>query len=175
MIVIIDNYDSFTYNLAQYIGELGAEVQVYRNDAVTPEEVEALNPSHIVISPGPGDPSDAGVSREVIRELGPSIPTLGVCLGHQCVGEAFAGSVVQGRPVHGKVSHIEHEGVDLFSGLPAPLAVTRYHSLVVDPTTLPSDLVPLAQAINKVRTVQPDDLFIQVARSLGICLGGELS
>ena len=121
MIVIIDNYDSFTYNLAQYIGELGAEVQVFRNDAVTPGEVEALDPSHIVISPGPGDPSAAGVSREIIRQLGPKIPTLGVCLGHQCIGEVFGGRVIRApRLMHGKTSPIQHNGDPLFAGVPEP-------------------------------------------------------
>jgi 3-deoxy-7-phosphoheptulonate synthase len=141
MIVIIDNYDSFTYNLAQYIGELGAEVQVYRNDAVTPDEVAALNPSHIVISPGPGDPSDAGISREVIRQLGPKIPTLGVCLGHQCIGEVFGGKVVRApRLMHGKTSPIQHNSDPLFKGVPQPFEATRYHSLVVEPETFPDEL-----------------------------------
>ncbi len=141
MIVIIDNYDSFTYNLAQYIGELGAEVQVYRNDAVTPDEVEALHPSHIVISPGPGDPSDAGVSRDVIRQLGPSIPTLGVCLGHQCIGEVFGGKVIRApRLMHGKTSPIRHNGDPLFKGVPEPFEATRYHSLIVEQETFPADL-----------------------------------
>jgi 3-deoxy-7-phosphoheptulonate synthase len=146
MIVIIDNYDSFTYNLAQYIGELGEEVQVYRNDAVTPEEVEALNPSHIIISPGPGDPSDAGISRDVIRQLGPRIPTLGVCLGHQCIGEVFGGKVVRApRLMHGKTSPIQHNGDPLFKGVPGPFEATRYHSLVVEPESFPEELKITAQ------------------------------
>ena len=141
MIVIIDNYDSFTYNLAQYLGELGAEVQVHRNDAISPHEVKALNPSHIVISPGPGDPSDAGISRDIIRQLGPKIPTLGVCLGHQCIGQVHGGRVV-GAPslMHGKTSMIEHDGSDLYAGLPNPFEATRYHSLVVEPESLPDCL-----------------------------------
>jgi len=146
MIVIIDNYDSFTYNLAQYIGELGAEVQVYRNDALSPDEVAALHPSHIVISPGPGDPSDAGISREVIRQLGSTIPTLGVCLGHQCIGEVFGGKVVRApRLMHGKTSPIHHNSDPLFSGVPKPFEATRYHSLVVEPETFPETLKITAQ------------------------------
>lgn len=141
MIIIIDNYDSFTYNLAQYLGELGAEVQVYRNDAVTPTEVEALNPSHIVISPGPGDPSDAGVSRDVIRQLGPKIPTLGVCLGHQCIGEVFGGKVVRApQLMHGKTSPIQHNGDVLFDSVPETFHATRYHSLVVEQESIPKEL-----------------------------------
>ncbi len=132
MIAVIDNYDSFTYNLVQYLGELGCEVQVFRNDAITVEELAALQPSHIVISPGPGDPGDAGVSKDVIRELGPRIPTLGVCLGHQCIGEAFGGQVVRApRLMHGKTSPIYHYGENLFAGIPNHFAATRYHSLIV--------------------------------------------
>jgi anthranilate synthase component II len=132
MLAIIDNYDSFTYNLAQYLGELGAEVQVFRNDQVSVEELAALRPAHIVISPGPGDPGDAGVSREVIRRLGTHTPLLGVCLGHQCIGEVFGGQVIRApRLMHGKTSPIQHNGMDLFAGLPNPFEATRYHSLVV--------------------------------------------
>lgn len=132
MIAVIDNYDSFTYNLVQYLGELGAEVRVYRNDAITAGQLAALGPSHIVISPGPGDPSDAGVSNEVIRDLGRSIPILGVCLGHQCIGQVFGGQVVRApRLVHGKTSPIYHYGDGLFVGLPSPFEAARYHSLIV--------------------------------------------
>lgn len=132
MIVVIDNYDSFTYNLVQYLGELGAEVQVFRNDAVTAEQVGALQPGHIVISPGPGEPREAGVSGEVIRNLGPRIPVLGVCLGHQCIGEAFGGQVVRApRLMHGKTSPVHHDGDLLFVGVPSPFEATRYHSLIV--------------------------------------------
>lgn len=132
MIVMIDNYDSFTYNLVQYLGELGVEICVFRNDAVTVEDVLALRPEHIVISPGPGDPSDAGISKELIRRLGPSIPVLGVCLGHQCIGEAFGGQVVHApRLMHGKVSAIYHNGEGLFQDIPNPCQATRYHSLIV--------------------------------------------
>lgn len=140
MIAVIDNYDSFTYNLVQYIGELGVEVQVFRNDAIHPEELESLDPSHIVISPGPGEPSDAGISKEVIRRLGPARPTLGVCLGHQCIAEVYGG-VVQRAPrlMHGKTSAIHHYGDGLFMGIPSPFNATRYHSLIVD-ETLPDEL-----------------------------------
>ncbi|MGC8782295.1 MAG: anthranilate synthase component II [Anaerolineae bacterium] len=140
MIAIIDNYDSFTYNLVQYLGELGAEVRVFRNDAISVEALDALAPSHIVISPGPGDPSEAGISREVIRELGPRRPILGVCLGHQCIGDAFGGRVTRARRlVHGKTSPIYHYGEGLFRGLPSPFEATRYHSLIVA-EPLPAEL-----------------------------------
>jgi anthranilate synthase/aminodeoxychorismate synthase-like glutamine amidotransferase len=135
MIAVIDNYDSFTYNLVQYLGELGAQVSVFRNDAVTVEDLEALNPSHIVISPGPGDPSDAGISRDVIRRMGTGLaarPVLGVCLGHQCIGDVFGGRVVRApRLMHGKTSPVYHYGGDLFQGVPSPFEATRYHSLIV--------------------------------------------
>lgn len=144
MIAVIDNYDSFTYNLVQYLGELGAEVEVFRNDAVSVETLEALNPSHILISPGPGDPSDAGVSNEVIRRLGPTRPLLGVCLGHQCIGAVFGGSVVRApRLMHGKVSPIYHYGDDLYVGVPSPFEATRYHSLIVA-EPLPAELIATA-------------------------------
>jgi len=140
MILMIDNYDSFTYNLVQYLGELGAEVRVYRNDAITVEELDALDPSHVVISPGPGTPDDAGISRDVIRELGARRPILGVCLGHQCIGEVFGGRVVRApRLMHGKTSMIQHYGDGLFLGLPKPFEATRYHSLIVD-EPLPPEL-----------------------------------
>ena len=140
MITVIDNYDSFTYNLVQYLGELGAEVQVFRNDAVTVEALEALNPSHIVISPGPGNPSEAGISNAVIRSLGNRRPLLGVCLGHQCIGEVFGGKVVRApRLMHGKVSAVYHYGDGLFMGIPSPFEATRYHSLIVA-EPLPAEL-----------------------------------
>ncbi len=140
MIAVIDNYDSFTYNLVQYLGELGAEVLVFRNDAVTVEELDRLSPSHIVISPGPGQPGDAGISENVIRELGQRRPVLGVCLGHQCIGEAFGGQVVRAsRLMHGKTSPVYHYGGKLFQGVPSPFEATRYHSLIIsDP--LPEEL-----------------------------------
>jgi anthranilate synthase/aminodeoxychorismate synthase-like glutamine amidotransferase len=132
MIVVIDNYDSFTYNLVQYLGELGAEVRVYRNDSISVPELAALAPSHIVISPGPGTPDAAGISNQVIRALGPSCPILGVCLGHQCIGQVFGGRVVRApRLLHGKTSPIYHYGDGLFTGLPSPFEATRYHSLIV--------------------------------------------
>jgi len=132
MIVVIDNYDSFTYNLVQYLGELGAEVRVYRNDSISVPELAALAPSHIVISPGPGTPDTAGISNQVIRALGPSCPILGVCLGHQCIGQVFGGRVVRApRLLHGKTSPIYHYGDGLFTGLPSPFEATRYHSLIV--------------------------------------------
>ncbi len=146
MILLIDNYDSFVHNLARYFEELGEETVVVRNDAIDLESAVALRPGQIVLSPGPCTPREAGICVDLTRLVGGRIPLLGVCLGHQCLGEAFGGRVVRGRPVHGKVSAIEHEGIDLFSGLPAPLVVTRYHSLVVDPESLPPELVPLAWA-----------------------------
>ena len=146
MILLIDNYDSFVHNLARYFEELGEETVVVRNDAIDLESAVALRPGQIVLSPGPCTPREAGICVDLTRLVGGRIPILGVCLGHQCLGEAFGGRVVRGRPVHGKVSAIEHEGIDLFSGLPAPLVVTRYHSLVVDPESLPPELVPLAWA-----------------------------
>ncbi len=132
MILLIDNYDSFTYNLAQYLGELGAEVRVVRNDAISLEEIDALAPTHIVISPGPGTPDDAGISLDVIKRFAPSLPILGVCLGHQSIGQAFGGQVIRAeRLMHGKVSPVHHDGEGLFGGLPSPLEATRYHSLIV--------------------------------------------
>ena len=133
MIVVIDNYDSFTYNLVQYLGELGADPTVFRNDAVTVDELRALQPTHIVISPGPGDPDDGGISNDVIRELGPSTPLLGVCLGHQCIGHVFGGKVNRApRLMHGKTSAVYHKGRGVFYGVPSPFQATRYHSLIVE-------------------------------------------
>ncbi|MCS7178146.1 MAG: aminodeoxychorismate/anthranilate synthase component II [Anaerolineae bacterium] len=132
MVVVIDNYDSFTYNLVQYLGELGAEVRVFRNDAITIEELEALSPSHIVISPGPGTPEDGGISNEVIRHFHQRVPILGVCLGHQCIGHVFGGIVGPApRLMHGKTSVIYHTGSGLFASLPNPMTATRYHSLII--------------------------------------------
>ena len=141
MILVIDNYDSFTYNLVQYLGELGADIKVMRNDAVTLEEVAAAKPSRIVISPGPGRPEQAGVTMPVIRELGRTTPILGVCLGHQAIGAVFGGQVVRaGVPMHGKTSTIEHDGRGVFSGMGGPFVATRYHSLVVTEDAWPADL-----------------------------------
>lgn len=133
MVVVIDNYDSFTYNLVQYLGELGADPTVFRNDAVTLDELRKMQPTQIVISPGPGTPQDGGVSNEVIRELGPEVPVLGVCLGHQCIGEVFGGKVSRApRLMHGKTSAVYHKGRGLFYGVPSPFQATRYHSLIVE-------------------------------------------
>jgi len=141
MILVIDNYDSFTYNLVQYLGELGADIKVMRNDAVTLEEVAAAKPSRIVISPGPGRPEQAGVTMPVIRELGRTTPILGVCLGHQAIGAVFGGRVVRAEvPMHGKTSTIEHDGRGVFSGINGPFVASRYHSLVVEGTTMPEAL-----------------------------------
>ena len=149
MILVIDNYDSFTYNLVQYLGELGAEVVVHRNDAVTVAEIEAIAPAAIVLSPGPCAPAQAGVTVETIRALGHRIPTLGVCLGHQAIGEAYGGRVIRAaRAVHGKTSKIAHGGRELFAGLPSPLEVGRYHSLIVEHATLPPELEIVATSMD---------------------------
>ena len=141
MLLMIDNYDSFTYNLVQYFGELGQEVQVVRNDAIDVAGIEKLAPSHIVISPGPGTPDDAGVSLEIYAKLADRIPILGVCLGHQALGQAFGGKVVRaGQIMHGKTSKVHHGGVGVFAGLPDPFEATRYHSLVVERDSLPACL-----------------------------------
>lgn len=133
MLVMIDNYDSFTYNLVQYFGELGVEIRVFRNDEVTLEEIKALKPNHIVISPGPGNPDDGGISNEVLREFGPTTPILGVCLGHQCIGQVYGGKVSRApRLMHGKTSSVYHNGKGLFDGVPSPFKATRYHSLIVE-------------------------------------------
>lgn len=147
MIIVIDNYDSFTYNLVQYLGELGEEfpfakqIEVYRNDKINLETLRRLKPDGIVISPGPGRPNDAGVSLEIIKELGPTLPVLGVCLGHQCIGQIFGGRVIA-APVlmHGKTSEIHHTGKGVFQGLEQPFKATRYHSLIVERDTLPDSL-----------------------------------
>jgi anthranilate synthase component II len=151
VILVIDNYDSFTYNLVQYMGELGADVLVRRNDQITVEEARDLHPEKILISPGPCTPNEAGISMELIRELGPTTPTLGVCLGHQAIGAVFGGQVVRaGRLMHGKTSTVEHEGAGVFADLPTPLRVTRYHSLVVAPESIPDCLEVTAH------TTEPD-------------------
>ena len=141
MILIIDNYDSFTYNLLQYLGELGQEPVAYRNDAITLEEIEAMRPSHIVISPGPCTPLEAGISNDVVRYFRRKIPILGVCLGHQCIGYVYGGTIRRAElPMHGKDSVIHHDGETVFKGLPSPLTGARYHSLVIDSGSLPSSL-----------------------------------
>jgi anthranilate synthase component 2 len=145
VLVLIDNYDSFTWNLAQYLGELGADVTVVRNDERTVSDVEAMHPSRIVISPGPCTPSEAGISVDVVRELGARIPVLGVCLGHQAIGEAYGGRTIRARRImHGKTAPVRHTGDGLFEGVPSPLVVTRYHSLVTDAGALPDVLMPMA-------------------------------
>jgi anthranilate synthase component 2 len=146
VLLIIDNYDSFTYNLAQYLGELGAEVRVERNDRLTVDEVAALAPERIVVSPGPCTPNEAGISLELIQKLGGRIPILGVCLGHQAIGQAYGGKVVRAaRVMHGKTSKIFHDEEGLFRGLPNPIEATRYHSLVVEPASLPDCLTVTAK------------------------------
>jgi anthranilate synthase/aminodeoxychorismate synthase-like glutamine amidotransferase len=138
MVLIIDNYDSFTFNLVQYLAELGAEVRVVRNDESTVESIETMAPTHLVLSPGPCTPNEAGITLQTIERLAGRIPILGVCLGHQAIGQAFGARVVCGRePVHGKTSAIEHDGRTVFAGLEAPMVATRYHSLVVDPDLAP--------------------------------------
>ena len=141
MILMIDNYDSFTYNLVQYLGELGADVRVYRNDQITVAEIQRLAPTKIVISPGPCTPTEAGISCDVIREFGGRVPLLGVCLGHQCIGEVFGGEIVRAPALfHGKTSMIYHDDKTIFRGLPRPFEATRYHSLVIRRETLPDCL-----------------------------------
>ena len=150
MLLMLDNYDSFTFNLVQYLQTLGAEVRVERNDALTVDEIEKLAPSRIVISPGPCTPNEAGVSLEVIRELGPNTPVLGVCLGHQSIGQAYGGRVVRaGNIMHGKTSRIRHEGRGVFAGLPDAYEATRYHSLVVQRGSLPPELEVTAWTENE--------------------------
>jgi anthranilate synthase/aminodeoxychorismate synthase-like glutamine amidotransferase len=141
MVLVLDNYDSFTYNLVQYLGELGAEVFVRRNDQLTVAEVEAMGPEHIVISPGPCTPKEAGISVELVRRLAAKTPILGVCLGHQAIGAAFGGEIVRApKLMHGKTSEVFHDNQTIFSGLPMPLVATRYHSLVVEEESLPDAL-----------------------------------
>src|SRR5467141_3390372 len=147
MILLIDNYDSFVHNLARYVRELGGEAVVYRNDTLTLDEVAALAPSHIILSPGPCTPAESGVSTDVVRRFGPTTPILGVCLGHQCIGAAYGGEVVRaGRPRHGRTSPVSHDGTSVFAGLPSPLRVTRYHSLAIARPSLPESLRVIATA-----------------------------
>jgi len=148
MVFVLDNYDSFTYNLVQYLGELGAEVVVRRNDELSVEEVEALHPDRILLSPGPCTPGEAGILVPLIRHMAGKAPIFGVCLGHQAIGEAFGGNVVRARNLmHGKTSSVEHDGKGVFAGLPTPLTCTRYHSLIVEEDSLPSDLSVTARTL----------------------------
>jgi len=150
MILVIDNYDSFTYNLVQYLGELGAEIEIFRNDKITLKGIRKMKPKRIVISPGPGEPKDAGISKDVILEFGQKIPILGVCLGHQCIGELFGGRIVGARTLmHGKTSFIYHDGKDVFKGVKNPFEATRYHSLVVERKSFPKTLAITAETKDK--------------------------
>jgi len=145
MILVVDNYDSFTFNLVQYLGELGARVHVVRNDAITVEGIRALAPEGVLLSPGPGNPDEAGITLRVIEELAGEIPILGICLGHQAIGQAFGGKVIRApRLMHGRTSPILHGGEGVFAGVPSPFTATRYHSLIVERDTLPDVLVPTA-------------------------------
>src|SRR5881296_2962810 len=149
MILLIDNYDSFVYNLARYVRELGEETVVRRHDATSYEEIEQFRPSHIIISPGPCSPGEAGISTDVVKQFGSTTPILGVCLGHQCIGAAFGADIVRaGRPMHGKTSRVTHDGSSVLASLPSPLLVARYHSLVIAPTSLPSCLRVLARSVD---------------------------
>jgi anthranilate synthase/aminodeoxychorismate synthase-like glutamine amidotransferase len=151
MVFVLDNYDSFTYNLVQYLGELGAEVEVYRNDELSVDEVQARRPSRILLSPGPCTPREAGILVPLIQRMAGKTPILGVCLGHQAIGEAFGGNVIRARQLmHGKTSPVEHDGKGVFAGLPTPLTCTRYHSLIVEEDSLPAELAVTA------RTPAPD-------------------
>jgi len=155
MILMIDNYDSFTWNLVQYFGELGADMRVHRNDELTLDDIEGLAPTHIVISPGPCTPKEAGISVPLIRHFAGRIPLLGVCLGHQGIGEAFGGRIVRaGRVMHGKISPIHHRGEGVFDGLPTPFNATRYHSLVIEQATLPDCLQVTAWTENDDGSVE---------------------
>ena len=163
MILVIDNYDSFTYNLVQYLGELGEELRVFRNDKITLQEIERLKPARIVISPGPGTPADAGITEDVVRHFHKSIPILGVCLGHQAIGEVFGGKVVRAPTLmHGKTSEIFHDGRGLFEGLPQGFPATRYHSLVVDRGSLPEFLEVVSETeIGEVMGIRHRDLPVE--------------
>ncbi len=154
MLLVIDNYDSFTYNLVQYLGELGETLEVHRNDALTVEQVGDMAPDAIVVSPGPCSPREAGISVDVIRRYGAGIPLLGVCLGHQAIGEAYGGVVTRAdRVMHGKMSQLMHDGTGLFAGIPSPFGVMRYHSLIIERATLPADLQVTAVAVDNVNEI----------------------
>jgi len=165
MILMIDNYDSFTYNLVQYFGELKADMKVYRNDVLTVEQVEHLKPQKIVISPGPGRPEDAGISVEIIQKLAGKIPILGVCLGHQAIGYAYGGKIIHAKSLmHGKTSKINHDNREIFANIENPFEATRYHSLVIDPTVLPAEL--------EVTATTTDDREIMGVRHRSLPLWG---
>lgn len=180
MVLVIDNYDSFTFNLVQYLGELGAEVEVRRNDQVTPEQIAALNPDRIVISPGPCTPNEAGVSLDVVREFAGKVPILGVCLGHQSIGQAFGGKVIRAPYLmHGKTSKIHHDGMTIFAGIEQDFTATRYHSLIVERESLPAELeisaetadgiiMGLRHSEKKVEGVQfhPESILTDVGKKL---------
>lgn len=163
MILMIDNYDSFTYNLVQYLGEMGEELRIFRNDKITTDEIEAIKPDRIVISPGPCSPKEAGISVETIQRFAGKIPILGVCLGHQSIGYAFGGDVVRaGRLMHGKTSMIHHEEQGVFSGMPKPFEAIRYHSLVIEPSTLPDCLEITAQTdIGEIMGVRHKEFIVE--------------
>lgn len=162
MILIIDNYDSFVYNLAQYVGELGWEPAVYRNDSITIAEIEELAPTHIIISPGPGTPLDAGISNDVVRHFAGKMPVLGVCLGHQCIGHVFGGTVTRYSPMHGKTSIIHHDGKTIFAGLPNPIEAGRYHSLGIKIDTVPECLEVSAHTdIGEIMGVRHKDFVLE--------------
>ncbi|MDX2176694.1 MAG: aminodeoxychorismate/anthranilate synthase component II [Candidatus Sumerlaeia bacterium] len=179
-LLVIDNYDSFTYNLVQYLAELGQEVRVLRNDEADPDTVRRLAPSRIVVSPGPCGPAEAGRSCDVIREFGPRVPLLGVCLGHQCIGHVFGGRVIRAPlPMHGKTSMIAHGGQGVFKGLPSPFEATRYHSLIVERATLPGELEATAHSedgliqglrhrVHPIQGVQfhPESILTRVGKDL---------
>ena len=160
MVFVLDNYDSFTYNLVQYLGELGAEVEVRRNDQVTVSDVEAMRPQCIVVSPGPCTPGEAGISVDLIRHFAGKVPVLGVCLGHQAIGEAFGGKIVRApRLMHGKTCPIVHSDDELFDGIPSPFTAMRYHSLVVDPASLPPALVVTAMSADRQGTGDASEIM----------------
>lgn len=160
MLLMIDNYDSFTYNLVQYFGELGTEIEVHRNDALTISQIQKMKPKRIVISPGPGRPEGAGISVEIIKKLAGKLPILGVCLGHQCIGEAYGGKIVQARSLmHGKTSMIKHDNQELFKGIRNPFEATRYHSLVIEQATLPECLeITASTADNEIMGIRHREL-----------------
>ena len=154
MILVIDNYDSFTYNLVQYLGELGADLDIFRNDRITVDEVKKMNPEKIVLSPGPGEPKDAGICEELILAVGSRIPVLGVCLGHQSIGEVFGGRIILAKRImHGKTSFIYHNGKEIFKGVKNPFEATRYHSLVVERKSIPKILTVTAQTEDRDREI----------------------